>query len=309
MSKNDWLVYRVDHGGVDRRFFPPEVVVEVKRIACELPEQLGIPLSRFSISELQKETIKRGITAEISGSTIWRWLAEDAIKPWSYRSWIFPRDPEFSQKASRVLDLYNGYWSGKRLTERDYVIFADEKTSIQARRRRHDTMTTPGQAMRVEAEYQRKGALVYFAAWDVGQGKIFGRCEPKNAIVAFSRLVDLVMKQQPYRSARRVFWVLDNSSVHRGKQSVIRLQKQWPNIMPVHLPVHASWLNQIEIYFSIIQRKVLSPNNFESVSDLKRTLLAFQERYQKAAKPFQWKFTKRDLRNLLSKLSAKDKAA
>lgn len=170
-------------------------------------------------------------------------------------------------------------------------------------------MTTPGQAMRVEAEYQRKGALVYFAAWDVGQGKIFGRCEPKNAIVAFSRLVDLVMKQQPYRSARRVFWVLDNSSVHRGKQSVIRLQKQWPNIMPVHLPVHASWLNQIEIYFSIIQRKVLSPNNFESVSDLKRTLLAFQERYQKAAKPFQWKFTKRDLRNLLSKLSAKDKAA
>jgi len=117
------------------------------------------------------------------------------------------------------------------------------------------------------------------------------------------------MRQQPYRSARRVFWVLHNSSVHRGKQSVIRLRNQWPNIVPVHLPVHASWLNQIEIYFSIIQRKVLSPNNFQSVSDLKRALLDFQERYQQAAKPFQWKFTKTDLRNLLSKLSAKDKAA
>ena len=246
---------------------------------------------------------------QISGSTIWRWLAEDAIKPWSYRSWIFPRDPEFSQKASRVLDLYNGYWSGKRLTERDYVISADEKTSIQARRRRHDTLTIPGQAMRVEAEYQRKGALVYFAAWDVGRGKIFGRCEPKNAIVAFSRLVNQVMRQQPYRTAHRVFWVLDNSSVHRGKQSVIRLQKQWPNIMPIHLPVHASWLNQIEIYFSIIQRKVLSPNNFESVSHLEQTLLAFQERYQQVAKPFEWKFTKNDLRNLLARLSDREKVA
>ncbi len=117
------------------------------------------------------------------------------------------------------------------------------------------------------------------------------------------------MSQQPYRSAHRVFWVLDNGSVHRGKQCVIRLQKQWPNIVPVHLPVHASWLNQIEIYFSIVQRKVLSPNNFESLSHLEQTLLAFQERYQQAAKPFEWKFTKNDLRNLLAKLSDREKVA
>ena len=128
--------------------------------------------------------------AKVSGMTLWRWLNEDAIKPWRYRSWIFPRDPDFSYKAARILDLYEGFWKGRPLGNRDYIISADEKTSIQARKRKHDTLgPKPGQAMRIENEYKRKGAWTYLAAWDTRRAKIFGRCEEKNGIAPFDRLV------------------------------------------------------------------------------------------------------------------------
>jgi len=282
------------------------VVVQIKALACELPWESGIPLSRFSNGEIAREAIKRGIVASISGATVWRWLSEDAIKPWQHRSWIFPRDPEFKEKAGRVLDLYHGIWNDQHLSSDEYVISADEKTSIQARIRKH--VTQPPRAekcMRVEHEYERGGALNYLAAWDVRRAKIFGRCESKTGIVPFGRLVDQVMIQEPYCSAKRVFWIVDNGSSHRGKSSVERLQKMWPNIVVVHLPVHASWLNQIEIYFSIIQRKVLTPNDFSSLDEAKLRLLQFQERYEQIAKPFEWKFTRDDLSKLLVKIPPK----
>ena len=122
--------------------FPPEVVVAVKALACELPCRLGVPLSRLHVPDIASEVIGRGIVAEISGTTIWRWLSEDAIRPWRQRSWIFPRDPDFEIKAGRVLDLYARYWDGKTLGKHDYVISADEKTSIQARIRCHPTPRT-----------------------------------------------------------------------------------------------------------------------------------------------------------------------
>jgi len=120
--------------------FPPEVVVAVKAIACELPCRLGVPLSRLHVPDIVSEVVTRGIEAEISGTTVWRWLSEDAIRPWRHRSWIFPRDPDFESKAARVLDLYARQWEGKALGRHDYVISADEKTSIQARIRRHRTL-------------------------------------------------------------------------------------------------------------------------------------------------------------------------
>jgi hypothetical protein len=132
--------------------------------------------------------------AEISRTTIWRWLSNDAIRPWRHRSWIFPRDPDFEAKAGRVLDLYARTWQGKPLGKRDYVISADEKTSIQARIRCHPTLAPAAErAMRVEHEYDRGGALQYLAAWDVHRAKIFGRCEPKTGIEPFGRLVTQVM--------------------------------------------------------------------------------------------------------------------
>ena len=283
------------------------MVAEVKALACELPSQSGLPLSRFSIPELKREVIAREIVASIGDTTLWRWLTEDAIRPWRHRSWIFPRDPEFAAKAGRILDLYEGIWEGEPLGAGDYLISADEKTSIQARKRIHPTQPPgPGEPMRVEHEYERKGAWAYLAAWDVRRGKVFGRCEHTTGIKPFERLVRQVMSREPYRSARRVFWIVDNGSSHRGQRCIKRLQAKWPNLIVVHTPVHASWLNQVEIYFSVVQRKVLTPNDISSLTKLRERLHRFEKRYEQVAKPFQWKFTRRDLERLLTKLTERE---
>lgn len=281
------------------------MVVTVKALACELPHRQGLPLSRHSIPELRRELLRRGLVASIGDTTLWRWLSEDALRPWQYRSWIFPRDPAFEPKASRILDLYEGIWDGQPLGADDYILSADEKTSIQARQRHHASLPPlPGRPMRVEHEYRRRGAWAYLAAWDVRRAQVYGRCESTTGIAPFGRLVHQVMDQQPYRSAHRVFWILDNGSSHRGLACARRLQAQWPNILVVHTPKHASWLNQVEIYFSVLQRKALTPNDFDSLEQLEQRLLAFQERYAALARPFQWKFTRKDLHQLLARLNS-----
>ncbi len=289
-----------------RPFLPPNVVVQVKALACELPFNRGIPLSRFSKNDIATEAVRRGIVAQISGTTIWRWLNEDAIKPWQYRSWIFPRDSQFKEKAGRILDLYQGIWNGIPLKSNEFIISADEKTSIQVRDRRHKTLPPrKNQCMKIEHEYRRDGFINYIAALDINRAKIFGHCVPKTGIVPFNSLVNDVMKREPYHSARRVFWIVDNGSSHRGQASIERIKKIWPNVVLVHLPIHASWLNQIEIYFSIIQRKLLTPNYFSSIKELTKTIFDFQNRYEKFAKPFKWKFTKNDLSFMMKKLMQK----
>ncbi len=279
-------------------------VAAVKALACELPSVSHIPLSRFSMTEIKREVLRRGLVATIGETTIWRWLSDDAIRPWYYRHWIFPRDPAFVEKAGRILDLYEGLWEGAKLTKTDYVISADEKTSIQARRRIHPSSPpSPGRCMRVESEYDRQGAMAYLAAWDVRRAKVFGRCERKTGIAAFDRLVHQVMSKEPYRRASRVFWVLDNGTSHRGQRCIERLQRRWKNLIVVHTPVHASWLNQVEIFFSVVQRKVLTPNDFSDLGQLTDRLMAFEKHYEQAAKPFRWKFTRRDLEKLIRRLS------
>jgi hypothetical protein len=287
-------------------FFPPEVVMEVKALACELPAITGVPLSRWSTAEIARHVRSAGVVATMSDKTVWRWLNEDAIRPWQHRAWIFPRDPQFATKASRILDLYERMWAGRPLKSDDFVISADEKTSIQARHRCRRTLPPmPGSPMKVEHEYMRCGAWAYIAAMDVHRAKFFGRCERKTGIAPFDRLVDQVMTQSPYNDARRVFWIVDNGSSHRGTTSVLRLKKKYPNLILIHGPVHASWLNQIEIYFSILQRKALTPNDFASLNALEDRILGFQNHYESIATPFEWKFTKRDLNDLLAKIQTK----
>ncbi len=269
-------------------------------MACELPAEKGVPLSRWSRTEIAREAVDRGIVAEISGATIWRWLSEDAIRPWNYRSWIFRRDPLFAEKAGRVLDLYQGRWEDQLLEPGELVVCADEKPSIQARSRIARTRAAaPDRGQLVEHEYERKGALCYLAAWDVRRAKIHDRCAAKDGIVPFDALVEQFMTLEPYRSAPQVFVIVDNGSAHRGKRSIDRLQGAWSNLVLVHTPVHASWLNQAEIYFSVVQRKALQPNDFPNLEALEARLLAFGRRYEQIAQPFQWKFTRRDLDDLL----------
>jgi hypothetical protein len=269
------------------------VVVSIKALACELPYQHQLPLSRYSISEIRREAIERGLVASIGTTTVWRWLADDAIRPWTHRNWIFPRDPRFQEKTDRVLELYEGFWQGVPLKDDEFLLSTDEKTSIQARIPVHPTAPpAPKRSMRVEHEYRRGGVWAYLAAWDVRRAKVYGRCEGKTGIAPFQRLVAQVM---------------DTGSSHRGKASVDRLTERWGNIVAVHTPVHASWLNQIEIYFSIVQRKVLTPVDFSSLQEVADRLYQFEKHYEEIATPFQWKFTRADLDKLLARM--RDKAA
>jgi DDE superfamily endonuclease/Homeodomain-like domain len=294
---------RTDRGGAGPRLFPPHVRAEVVALACELPATTGVPLSRWSAEELARQAVARGIVEQISGVTVWRWLSADAIRPWNYRSWIFPRDPNFAAKAGPILDLYEGRWEGHLLEPGDFVVCADEKPSIQARSRIHPSQgAAPGGGLLVEHEYERKGALCYLAAWDARRARIFDRCAPKDGIEPFDALVEQFMTQHPYARAQRVFLIVDNGSAHRGKRSIDRLQGAWPNLIVVHTPIHASWLNQAEIYFSVVQRKALQPNDFQDLDRLERHLLAFGRHYEQIAAPFQWKFTRSDLNRLLAKL-------
>jgi transposase len=283
--------------------FTPVQVAEVKAMACQLPAEAAVPLSRWTCPDLADEVIARGIVPAISASTIRRILTTDTLKPWQHQSWIFIRDPDFAPKAARVLDLYARTYQGTPLGDDEYVISSDEKTSIQARCRCHPTLP-PGVArtMRVNHEYQRGGALAYLAAYDVHQARVYSHCAAKTGIVPFMTLAEQVMTQEPYASAKRVFWVVDNGSSHRGQAATDRLAKRFPNAVMVHTPVHASWTNQIEIYFSIIQRKVLTPNDFTSLDQIEDRLTAFEQRYNATARPFRWKFTPADLEDLMARI-------
>ena len=285
-----------------RASFPPLEQALVKAVACEAVHHSGVPLSRLSTADIAGRA-RQALGKAISPSTVWRILATDAIKPWRYKYWIFPRDPHFVEKAGRVLDLYAGSWQGTPLGPKEYIISADEKTSIQARLRCHPSLSTaPGRVRRIEHEYERGGALQYLAAWDVRRGLVMGRCEPSTGIEPFGRLVAQVMERPPYRRAKRVFWIVDNGSSHRGNAAVRRLAQAYANLIVVHTPVHASWLNQVEIYFSIVQRKVLTPNDFGSLEEVEQRLLLYEALSNSHPHPFEWKFTRVKLEEFLSRL-------
>jgi transposase len=279
----------------------------VVALACQLPAATGVPLARWSGPELAAEITKAGLASPISPSSVLRILAEHPIKPWQYQSWISPRDPDFAAKATVILGLYQGYYQGKRLAPGDRILSVDAKPSIQARARCRPTSPAgPGRAIRVEHEYQRNGALALLAALDVRTGKVFASTPTTTGIAPFMDLMTQIMSQPPYQDAPRVFVIVDNGSDHRGQAAVTRLRDAWPNAIMIHTPVHASWLNQAEIFFSITQKKVISPNDFASLDELATTLLAFVDRYNQAARPFNWKFTATDLTRVLDRISARE---
>jgi hypothetical protein len=296
--------WRIKQGAGVSSIFPPLDRAVVQAIACELIYKTEQPLSRQSVLDLTRRA-RSALSKPISASTVWRILHEADLKPWRYEYWIFPRDPHFAEKAEVVLDLYAGFWQGKPLGKNDYIISSDEKTSIQARIRPYRLKPAPGRPCRIEFEYERGGALQYLAAWDVHRGYIMGRCESTTGIDPFGHLVKQVMEQEPYRSAEHVFWVVDNGSSHRGAASIKRLAKSYSTGILVHTPVHASWLNQVEIYFSKIQRKVLTPNDFASLEEVEQRLHLYEELTNKNPRPFNWKFDRPKLTRFLDRLTQK----
>ena len=282
----------------------------VVALACQLPAATGVPLARWSGPELAAEITRAGLARQISPSSVLRILAGHPIKPWQYQSWVSPRDPDFAARATVILDLYQGYYQGKRLRPGDQLISVDAKPSIQARSRCCPTAPPArGRPVRIEHEYQRQGALALLAALDVHTGKVFASTPATTGITPFMDLIGQVMTAEPYASAPRVLIIVDNGSDHRGQAAITRLARAHPNAIMIHTPVHASWLNQIEIFFSIIQKKVISPNDFASLDDLSGTLLAFADHYNQTAQPFNWKYTSADLARLLNRINSQQPAS
>ena len=291
------------------RLIPEGDRAAVVALACQLPAETGVPLARWTGPELSAELTAQGlVSGPVTASSVLRILAENPVKPWQYQSWIYPRAPDFEAKAGVILDLYQGFYGGKPLGPDDRILSFDAKPSIQARERIHATLpAAPGRPARVEHEYVRHGALALLAGFDVHTGKVFASTPKTTGIDPFMKLAARVMARPEYKNAPRVFVIVDNGSDHRGKAAIDRLRKAHPNAIMIHTPVHASWLNQVEIFFSVIQKKAVSPNDFPSLEKLSETLLAFVDRYNKTAKPFNWKYTADDLKDLLRRISEHEK--
>jgi transposase len=298
-----------DKPGRGRKAVPPPLDhALVKAVACELVAETKQPLSRQSLADMTARA-RRALGTPISRSTVWRMLEKDAIKPWRYKYWIFPRDPLFAEKAGPILDLYAGTWQGQPLGPKDHSLSADEKTSIHARLRCHPSLgPVPARPQRIEFEYERGGALQYLAAWDVRRGYVMGRCEPTTGIEPCGRLVDQVLVQEPYRSGKCLCWIVDNGSSHRGEAAKTRLQQVDSRIILVHTPVHASGLNQVEIYFSIIQRKVLTPNDCVELEAIRLRLAVYEELSNQSPTPFHRTCDRTKLTVLVAKLAARQMA-
>ena len=281
-----------------------EVRAAVVALACQLPAITGVPLAHWTGPELAAELAARGLASPMSASSVLRILAEHPVKPWQYQSWIYPRDPDFEAKAKVIVDLYQGYYDGEPLGAGDRILSFDAKPQINARSRLHPTLpAAPGRPVRYEHEYKRKGSLALLAGLDVRTGQVFASTPLTTGIKPFMDLAGQVMARPEYKDAPRVFVIVDNGSDHRGQAAVTRLARAHPNAIMIHTPVHASWLNQIEIFFSVIQKKVVTPNDFGSLEQLSRTLLAFIDRYNQTARPFSWKFTASDLHDLMDRIS------
>ena len=218
----------------------------VVALACQLPAATGVPLSRWTGPELLAEVTRAGAGGELSVSSVLRILAEHPVKPWQYQSWISPRDPDFAARASVILDLYQGFYQGKRLRPGDRILSVDAKPSIQARGRCHPTApAAPGKPVRVEHEYvsARRPRPAGRARRAHREGV---RLHPATTGIApFMDLMGQVMSRPQYKDAPRVFVIVDNGSDHRGQAAVRRLRDAWPNAIMIHTPVHASWLNQV----------------------------------------------------------------
>jgi DDE superfamily endonuclease len=281
---------------VGRAFCPSAIRARVTALACTLPRDSGKPLSRWSASELARAVIQRGIATSISASTVKRWLQADQIKPWQYRSWQQPTDPRFLEKAIPILDLYE---RAQSLSRKGHIIVCtDEKTSIQARKAEGGTLPADrGHAVHVGDRYQRQGAVQLFAGLLVHKGETLARCFEQKRFREFQAFLKMLFASLWCKRIRVLHLILDNGSTHAPKQLAAWIHVLGlPFDVRIHwLPVHASWLDQIEIVFSVLQRKVLMPNDFASPHHVERHILTFLAQHNRTARPIHWSYTSKQL--------------
>lgn len=291
------------------RTFPLEVRAQTTAVACTLPRQQQVPLARWFASAIVRRLIELQIVPSISVSTVTRWLAQERIKPWQHHSWQKILDPQqFLKRARPVLHLYQRVdWL---LARGVWAICVDEKTSIQARSREAATTPAePGKPVRYSSRYQRKGALQLFAALSLADGKVIGRCMSRRCFKHFKRfLLQSVLPEAKRRGVHTIAMVLDNGSTHAPK----RLLRWWEEEMtrrncPIKLkiywlPPNASWLDQIEIWFSVLQRRLLTPNDFPQRNILAREIMSYLCYHNNNAQPIRWSYTAPQLQRHLQKV-------
>ena len=255
------------------------------KIACERPDKLGRSLSQWDCVELARQLECDGLVASMSASTVRRILSSHQLKHWRHHLWLsskVPRDAAFAQTVLEIVDLYT-----RPLRAHEMVLCVDEKTSLQPRTRKSPTRPAqPGRPVQVEHEYERKGALNLFAAFDTRTGKVYGHTAERKRQKEFIEFLEMLDRDIP-AEVTTIHVVLDNLRMHKGKQVQAWLA-QHPRFAFHHPPVHCSWMNQVEQWFSILQRKRLAIADFADKAELAERLQAYIREWNEIAHPFKW---------------------
>lgn len=255
------------------------------KIACERPDVAGRSLSQWDCREIARTLTGTGVVASVSVETVRRWLARHKLKPWRKQMWLSPkvaRDEAFAARVQTIADLYT-----RALADRERVLCLDEKTSLQPRPRLSPTLPcAPGQPTRVEHEYKRDGALHLFAAFDTRTGQVIGQTASRKRQVELLSLLEQIDRETP-DTVTTLYVVLDNVRMHTGKavQAWLALH---PRFVWVHPPVHCSWLNQIEQWFGLLQRKRFGVVDFASKAALAERIQAFIAEWNAQTHAFAW---------------------
>jgi transposase len=308
------MVSKIVLGPADRRLFPPQQQHSIVALATQPPQQQGHPITHWSMTDLTRAVVQKGIVDSICPATVWRLLDQAAIKPHRWHYWLNSPDPDFYPKMYDIVELY---LNALKMYERgDILLSVDEKTSIQALRRKYlRKPVMPGRKELIEHEYKRHGTCCLTAGLEVATGQVMGLLTPNRPAEVFAEFIQWIC--QTYAEARSIHIVVDNLNTHyhaltcrvvadfcrcemgrieTGRQRRDFLADPSKRVVFHFTPSHASWLNQIEIWLSTLVRKVIRRGDFSSVDDLQDKIIEFIEYYNEyLAKPYKWTYTGKPL--------------
>lgn len=299
-SSRGWKASRTDLEAGVQPVFPPIVAAYLTKLAWELPDTVDRSLSLWTCAELARTLVGDGIVDTISPQTVQRVLQASQLKPWRVHYWLsskVPRDEAFRQLVLNLCDLYT-----RAPVAEERIVSLDEMTSIQPRTRSAATKPAlPGlKPCLLEHEYERKGAWTLFAAFDIQSGEVIAQLHRRKRQLETIALFEAIDEATP-STVKTIHLIGDNISIHKGK-----LAQQWlerhPRFTLHHTPVHCSWMNQVEQWFSILRRKRLVAPNFKDLSDLAAKIKQFVAEWNEVAHPFNW--TAASFSKILSKIES-----
>lgn len=269
-------------------------------MACALPDRQGRSLSQWDCTELARQIVAAGLVGSISASTVRRLLQSHQLKPWRHHLWLspqVPRDQAFVTSIREISQLYT-----RKLKPHAMVLCLDEKTALPPRPRKAATLPAqPQSPLKVEHEYERKGALNLLAAFDTRTGKVWGKTDERKRQVELIAFLEYLDQEMPAQMTQ-IHVVLDHLKRHKGKEVQAWLAKQ-PRLIFHFPPVHGSWMNQVEQWFSMLQRKRLKIANFKDKQALAERLQAFIAEWNAHAHPFNW--TTKSVAKIMAKYDPK----